>query len=47
MHYFGKNNRKMFTFCKFYAFFSIIFGHETYKQGNPRQLAVTASGARF
>lgn len=31
MHYFGKNNRKMFTFCKFYAFFSITFGHEAYK----------------
>ena len=47
VHYFGKNNRKMFTFCKFYAFFSITFGHDAYKQGKPRQLAVTASGARF
>ena len=37
----------MFTFCKFYAFFSITFGRDAYKQGKPRQLAVTASGARF
>lgn len=47
MHYFGKNNRKMFTFCKFYAFFSITFGHDAYKQGKPVSWLLQLPGLAF
>lgn len=47
MHYFGKNNRKMFTFCKFMPFLVSPSGMMHINKANPVSWLLQLPGLAF